>query len=390
MKNKYFILAITFLCLLMGQSSFGQKSGDYDDVNNDDDPTNDMELRSYIDPDLVGTIRNVVYDPETGITTYEIYEHSEGWFPVDTTSTTTNNTSSGGGFISWGGGSAGLSTGGSGGDDNNDSNNNLANSDNSGSSDGTSYGASSINLISAGAGFYPGDGDAIFSLSGDYLTTGTSSTRFIYIERYPGYWYTFNSFKLNTDNIVPYFGPDRNEENRKLVDKIITYYAKKIGITADIVIDSTPYTNPNALAYSTIDEIHIAIHDDGKIDPLLSNFNNLMSVLYHEKLHLQDKKDGKPVTYRSHAEVYMKQILEGPDFSKTTYEFQKGQFLSFVTYLYNAQINNQDVDDLIKNFNLKSNNWKIGTNGYRSGYGYPYSYKGNIDHYVPEVLSTPN
>lgn len=35
MKNKYFILAITFLCLLLGQSSFGQfKSGDQDFAEN--------------------------------------------------------------------------------------------------------------------------------------------------------------------------------------------------------------------------------------------------------------------------------------------------------------------------------------------------------------------
>ncbi|POY39794.1 hypothetical protein C3L50_08160 [Flavobacterium alvei] len=53
---------------------------DYIDVvNNDDDYSNDMEYREFIDPDLVGDIQN--YDESTG--NYEIYDHSNGWFPVD-------------------------------------------------------------------------------------------------------------------------------------------------------------------------------------------------------------------------------------------------------------------------------------------------------------------
>ena len=107
MKNKYFILVFTFLCLLVVQSSYSQDWQDmgWDDetnnfvqdyvdqggtvdyfndaqdyaeaVNNDNDSGNDWEYGSYIDSDLVGTTiqksDGTIYD----------YKYTEGWFPVN-------------------------------------------------------------------------------------------------------------------------------------------------------------------------------------------------------------------------------------------------------------------------------------------------------------------
>ncbi|GGF30510.1 hypothetical protein GCM10011518_44690 [Flavobacterium limi] len=237
----------------------------------------------------------------------------------------------------------------------------------------------------------PGSGDAIFSLSGNYKATGKKYTKDIYVETSPNNYHRLDSFKLNTDNLVSILGPDKNQANRNLIDKIITYYARKIGISADIVIDSESYSKPEALAYfSPVDgKIHIAIHENGTIDSLLNNFNNLMSVLYHENLHLKDKQDGKTVTYRSHAEVYMNQILKGPNFSKTTYDFQKGQIGAFAAYLDNAINRGENVDDLIKTFNEQSVDWKV-TGHYTYGPGNLVYYKGEAMYLQSLLLSTPN
>lgn len=107
MKNKYFILVFTFLCLLVVQSSYSQDWQDmgWDDatndfvqdfvdqggtvdyfndaqdyaeaVNNDYDSSNDWEYGSYIDSDLVGT----TIEKSDG-TIYD-YKYTEGWFPVN-------------------------------------------------------------------------------------------------------------------------------------------------------------------------------------------------------------------------------------------------------------------------------------------------------------------
>lgn len=85
----------------------------------------------------------------------------------------------------------------------------------------------------------------------------------------------------------------------------------------------------------------------------------------------------------------MKQILEGPDFSKTTYEFQIGQMKSMINFMNNIPDFNKR-DELITYFNSKSTDWKIGTNGYRSGYGYPFYYKGTINYAQTTTLDSPH
>lgn len=69
MKNKYFILAVTFLCLLMGQQSFAQpSSGDYQDTNDVCDPLSIAFDYDLCDPEIDITndpcdIRMESYDP---------------------------------------------------------------------------------------------------------------------------------------------------------------------------------------------------------------------------------------------------------------------------------------------------------------------------------------
>ena len=109
MKNKYFILVFTFLCLIMSQSSYSQDwdwedmgwnddindfisayedqggyIGYYDnaedyanDVNNDNDYSNDWEYYEYVNPDYVGDTR---IDNQGNIWDYQ---YTVGWRPVD-------------------------------------------------------------------------------------------------------------------------------------------------------------------------------------------------------------------------------------------------------------------------------------------------------------------
>lgn len=156
MKNKYFILAITFLCLLMGQSSFGQlDQGDFTGGGRDN-----VLYQLDASTGLMNPIEGAELDTwkaENGMTyatddTGNLYAdiNNDGHFdkdeaidwesnitnPTSDTTTNTSNTSSSssdseGSWGSWGGGYAGLSTGGSGGGSNDDSND-VASSDNSG------------------------------------------------------------------------------------------------------------------------------------------------------------------------------------------------------------------------------------------------------------------
>ena len=234
MKNKYFILAITFLCLLMGQNSFGQLDpGDFTGGGRDNvlyqfdastglmNPLEGAELDTWKDEngimyatDDTGNLYADINDDGHFDKDEDIDWESNMTNPTSDTTTNTSNTSSSssnseGSWGSWGGGYAGLSTGGSGDDDNNDSSNLIASTDNSTySGDGGFVTLSPLN--------YTGNGD------NNYLVTENSNPSPTNTNDQPLYF--------NQGNILPpiYPNPDPCAEEIKQAFNGLTQ-PRKIG-----------------------------------------------------------------------------------------------------------------------------------------------------------------
>jgi RHS repeat-associated protein len=140
-----------------------------------------------------------------------------------------------------------------------------------------------------------------------------------------------------------------NNEDRQIVANVAGYYAKDLGMKNSVEIGAT-YEESNSLAF-TQERKNIFINPglDGKINPLLNNKYNLISVLEHEKFHTEESKKGS-YTYSKHSTVYIKQ-MKSENFHNTTEDFQKGTVGSLQKYITAAKENGEDYNLLIKEFN---------------------------------------
>ena len=213
--------------------------------------------------------------------------------------------------------------------------------------------------------------DDIFSKTGNFLRHVNNNSNNIYIESGKGKYTLLNRYDTSIDRAY-FIGPDRNAGNREMVSNIATYFAKSVGINERVNISSGP--NESLAFFNPKDKtLNLNNANGGKISSLLNNSFALKSVLSHENNHKTDS--GIKETYTSHSQVYMNQILDN-NFENAPIKFQEGTVGSFANHIYNAQVNGEDqIDDLVTSFNKSQSNWKVGTE-YKSGYGYPISYKG--------------
>lgn len=363
MKNKYFILALTFLCLLMGQSSFGQLDGG-----------DRFELPSefgYRPPvtcagcGLEASDVTTTPNPTIGDIDVNIPNTADSSDTSNSSVLESSNTASSG-FSSWGGGSAGISTGGSGGDVNNDSSNDIASTDNSGyPSDGgfgalpvTNYTGSNSYTTTENNNQSPtnstddplyfgqdpnpnidlyGITDAVaesiayserVSLNGvslDITQYGKIVDGTVYIKTADG------SYKLPSQ-----LDPKSNAD-RTALDRFAASLACGLdGLNKDIGITCSPGTKSSSKSQASTRGTIITLNSNGGFSKDLDDINNFKSIIKHEIFHVDDNKiPNFKSNLSTHADVYIKAATKDDNFKNTTIEFQKGNAGSFANYLLN-------------------------------------------------------
>lgn len=125
--------------------------------------------------------------------------------------------------------------------------------------------------------------------------------------------------------------PLKSVHDKAVVASIAQYYAKKAGIASSINVATRPEDEKNAsnsMAFTTRGVISITIQESGKISSSLNDFNNLISVLFHEKIHQDIQlnniklKKQQNTDELEHVNIYIKQI-KNPIFKNTTSDFKK-------------------------------------------------------------------
>lgn len=155
-----------------------------------------------------------------------------------------------------------------------------------------------------------------------------------------------------------------NNRNRQVVANIAEYYAKQVGVNR---VGASFESGGIAHFDSNNKGIWIAPGEDGKVNSILNDKNNLMSVILHEQKHRQDDLNGVKSTYESHVSVYINQ-MSNTSFSRATEEFQDGMVGNMLNYISGVE-NIRVTGELIDNFNNTNvGGYKLDKSN-RSGYG---------------------
>lgn len=340
MKNKYIILALTFLCLLLGQQSFGQLSpgdhpGDYD--GSGDIWVNDSGFLMGEDEDgrLYADINEDGYLDHNEVIEF-VPEENDGTGSPETGSPPSWQTD-------WAGSYSGSLTYNPNGDcwtcnTDDDSSNDVASSDYD-----YYYTGSSLGLSSVGYSNY----------TNVTIYTGPS-----YVDKKGN---VFIKLSNGTYKKPSELNPNSDSDRQALNQFAATIARNLNDNNYTITIASNPGTSlaSKVPAYATGNTI--TLNSNGGFSKDLDNVNNFKSILKHEIFHVDDNRNGVNINkYEMHADVYLNQ-MKHTSFKNTTLDFKNSVAKSFCNYLLNIDqenmrdqtIYNHDtvILDRIKQFN---------------------------------------
>lgn len=353
MKKKYFILALTFLCLLMSERSFGQEFGS-NGVNSEYRPP--VECASC-DLKPAGMVKNEGASIEDAIDDLDIPG-------VDVSSGDYDDGSDGGGndggdddgggddssgnnvnVGSWGGGSGGISIGGNGG----------GGSDTSGGYGGNPYNDSGL-----------GQDNYYDTASTDLGLTFTSNNS-AYLYNGPSYSSAGGEVYIKITNYT-YKKPSELDPNNPAHSMALKQFAAMLARNLNdnnytISIAVNPDNVLSSKSQASTNEFTITLNSNGGFSKDLDNVNNFKSVLKHEIFHVDDNRDPNFVrSLSTHADVYIKQANHAT-YKDTKLDFQIGNAGSFVNYLLNMDKNSafdkRDITNKITEFNKNAGKVQI-------------------------------
>ena len=177
--------------------------------------------------------------------------------------------------------------------------------------------------------------DDYFNSEGQFLKSEGSGTK-IYVQ-------TDNGVKLLTQIDL-----SASKSNQQAVANVVGFYAKQVGIktVADggigtIGIKGNPEGDKSEAnpAFTLGNDIYVN-KKDNKLSSKLDDFNNLKSILIHEKFHKDRGHGFKKIGYFTHAEVYLSAIQD-KSFVATTSGFKLSQITAFASALRDSYIKDQ-------------------------------------------------
>ena len=135
----------------------------------------------------------------------------------------------------------------------------------------------------------------------------------------------------------------REGHNLQTVANVAGYYAHK-ELHYPGPYGASQARGESALAFSTNDDhTYLAANKAGYVSPVLDNYNNLKSVLRHERNHRDDFKNPKlKRNFESHFTVFVRQFADADTFAATTQEFKAGTIATALQYLYNSYMQGRE------------------------------------------------
>jgi Metallopeptidase toxin 2 len=173
-------------------------------------------------------------------------------------------------------------------------------------------------------------------------------------------------------------GDDSKDLMRKvtLLNGIVNHYAKDAGIKGVVTPSMTDNEDSPAFTQGESNtHYNILFKGDRKI---VDNYNNIINILYHEKLHQDDDRNEKKLNYYSdHAQIYINQINHS-SFKGMSQDAQSGTIRSAMNYILNEAFstatdpagndygnNQQEANSLIEKLNIaiKSTGYQVTVGG---------------------------
>jgi hypothetical protein len=122
-----------------------------------------------------------------------------------------------------------------------------------------------------------------------------------------------------------------------LLNGVVNHYSKDAGIKG--VVTPSMLDNEDSPAFTQGESnthFNVLFSGDRKI---VDNYNNIVNILYHEKLHQDDDRNEKKLKYFSdHAEIYINQINHNT-FKGMSQNTQSGTIRSTMNYILNEAFN---------------------------------------------------
>ncbi len=150
--------------------------------------------------------------------------------------------------------------------------------------------------------------------------------------------------------------------NRFVLAGVTLYYANQVGITGKVGVgNSTKSVQDGTLAFTFGEEIYVNVKGGGA-SSMLNNYNNLKSVLEHEKDHKAKGHGHNQSSNLEHAGVYLNQVKD-KSFGKTSTDFKEGMVGSICNYMSAAAQevggsggsgNFNQINDMISQLNSQS------------------------------------
>ncbi|WP_341903563.1 RHS repeat-associated core domain-containing protein [Fluviicola taffensis] len=143
--------------------------------------------------------------------------------------------------------------------------------------------------------------------------------------------------------------PIKTETQRYVVERVMSGYAKKAGVSGKVRLERLAKTN-STMAQTLSKTVggklvskKVTVNTNGGINEDLSDYHNLISTLFHERLHQKDVEDGisteNDKTFNGlmvHVEVYKRQIEDKSTYERTSADFKAGNIGSYAKHLQDA------------------------------------------------------
>ena len=147
-----------------------------------------------------------------------------------------------------------------------------------------------------------------------------------------------------------------NGTNRQIVANVVGYYGSKLGINR---IGATDISQDAFAFYRHSDDmIWVGPSENGRPSTVLNNKYNLMNILFHEKLHMENKN--KHEDHLTHAKIVLEASLHY-SFKKGTMKYREGQVGYFSQLIMNAYFGGKKKEaiDLIQQYNNAKLGYKL-------------------------------
>jgi YD repeat-containing protein len=184
----------------------------------------------------------------------------------------------------------------------------------------------------------PDGADDIFSSSGKFVKHINNKTNYILIEQRG-----IKPVRIDHFNGKLKWYSSVDNDNRQVLARIVTYYARQVGITGLVGVQAKEGPTQTEIAeFDPKDKgIWVSLTNGYVDEKVAMNSFLLKNVLEHEKFHKEDDAKGVSTSFVTHARVYIRQMMT-ENFNSLPETMQNAAAVNMLSYLQAARMENED------------------------------------------------